>query len=139
MQFQDTQANLVDFVVHFILKDHNTNDKKHFAVPVYIFINNNAVDLYPPVLDFGILYSNSDFSNKIHVRAKSPNGDAVRVGRPYLHGKQHLDYDFTSLVSNNGYAVPDNAYLVGTITLKTQGLKEGNYTGQVIFMCIEED
>lgn len=47
--------------------------------------------------------------------------------------KSYFEYDFSKLVATHGIASPNNAYLLGTVTLKTHGLSEGDYNGYIIF------
>jgi hypothetical protein len=127
---------LIDFVAKFTIREEDTLEKRHFAVPFYIFINDNSVNLYPQILDFGILYSNSDFSHKLHIRAKTFNrGESVMVGMPFVEDYSYLEFDFDNLVKNHGEVRLEDTYMVGSVTLKTQGLKEGNYTGVIVFQC----
>lgn len=120
----------------FTIREEDTFEKRHFAVPFYIFINDNAVNLFPQILDFGILYANSDFSHKLHIRAKTLNrGESVMVGMPFVENHSYLEFDFHNLVKNNGEVRLEDTYMVGSVTLKTQGLKEGNYTGVIVFKC----
>ena len=142
MNLNDTGSDFEEFVIHFVLKDLVNNEKKHFAVPVYIFLNNNAVDLYPSILDFGVLYSDSGINHKIPIRVLPEGSDPVRVGFPFMEKDDKFEYDFTPVIKTYGVANPENAYLVGTITLKTQDLKEGDHSGYIIFckdkMCTND-
>jgi hypothetical protein len=133
MNFSFNTPNYQDFFVHFVLKDLINNEKKHFVVPVYVYFNYNNADLVPNKLDFGVLYSNSGLNHKIPIRANTGNKHRVRVGFPYVQKHSYFEYDFNELVTNQGMAVRDNKLLVGTVTLKTQGLKDGDYEGYILF------
>lgn len=133
MNFNDEGKDFVEFVVHFVIKDLNSEEKKHFAIPVYIFLNDNAVDLYPTILDFGVLYSNSGISHKMTIRAIPEDLSGIRVGYPFVPLYSHFEYDFSELTQTQGVALPDNTFLVGKVLLKTNGLKEGDYKGHIVF------
>lgn len=133
MQFNDDGAQAIDYVVHFTLRDLNGQEKRHYVVPVYILINENEVDLYPSILDFGVLYSNSGIFHKLPIRVKSPIREGIRVGYPFVPIQGYFEYDFTQLVANHGVATPENAFLLGTVVLKTHSLRDGDYSGHIIF------
>lgn len=120
-------------MLHFTLKETNTDDRRHFAIPIYVHLNDNAVNLYPPILDFGVLYANSGIVHKIKVRAITSDPYGERVGFPFVPSNGYLEYDFTSLVRNYGVAFENTTYTVGTVSLKTTGLSEGEHNGYIIF------
>lgn len=133
MHLKWTDKNFEEFAISFILKDIVNNEKKLFIVPVYIFFNNNTVDIYPPILDFGVLYANSGIRHKITIRTIPENNEGIRVGFPFIPKESHFDYDFSPLIRTHGVSNLDNNFLIGTITLKTQGLQDGNHEGYIIF------
>lgn len=110
-----------------------SNEKKHFVVPVYVYFNYNVADLTPSKLDYGILYSNSGINHKLPIKVNTENKHRVRLGFPYVQKHSYFEYDFTELVESQGMVVRENNFLVGTVTLKTQGLKEGDYEGYLLF------
>jgi hypothetical protein len=130
---EDPTGEVEDLVVDFVLKDVVNNVKKHFAVPVYVLFNENEVDLYPPVLDFGIVYANSGIGHKINIKAAHQEVQGIRLGLPYIPKLGFFEYDFSNLVENTGLVTSENHYNVGSVVLKTHGLKEGDYHGYLLF------
>ena len=106
MFFYDQDESRIEYVVHFVLSDLNTKERKHFAIPVYVFLNNNEAELYPSVLDFGMLYPNSGISHKLVIRAVPEDSDGIRVGYPFVPTHSYFEFDFKTLVENQGLAVP---------------------------------
>ena len=136
MKFEDNGASIIEFIVHLKVKNlSKEEEKKFFSVPVYVTLNDNDVEFYPPVLDFGVLYPNSGIFHKLQLRTKGngKNRDSIHVGYPFVPFNTYFQYDFSSLVANDGYVAPNNSYLVGQVVLSTQGLIEGNYTGNIEF------
>lgn len=133
MNINDTGSDFQEFVVQFMLKDLNTGEKRLFAVPVYVYFNDNAVDLYPPVLDFGVLYANSGIKHTITIKAVKNGLDGIRVGFPFVPKSDNFEYDFAPILDTHGVASYENHYTVGKITLKTLGLVDGDHSGYIIF------
>ena len=134
MRFEDNGSKSIEFMVHLKVKNlSKEEEKKFFSVPVYVTLNDNEVEFYPPVLDFGILYSNSGIFHKLQLKTRGNGRDSTHVGYPYVPINTYFQFDFAKLVSNYGYVPPNNSYLIGQIILNTQGLNDGNYTGHILF------
>ena len=93
----------------------------------------NQVELYSYNLDFGILYSNSQIKYKLPIRMKSISKTTLDVGYPYVPYNSPLDFNFTKLIANEGNLDLERSIVVGTVTLKTQGLQNGEYNGKIVF------
>lgn len=134
MRFEDNKASTIEFLVHLKVKNlSKEEEKKFFSVPVFVTLNDNDVEFYPPVLDFGVLYPNSGIFHKLQLKTKGSTKDPTHVGFPFVPFNTYFQYDFSKLVANNGLVHPNNNYLVGHVILNTQGLIEGNYTGNIEF------
>jgi len=134
MHFKDHDSKQVEFIVHLKIKNlSKEEEKKYFSVPVFVTLNENDVEIYPTVLDFGILYANSGITHKIQIKARGNGRDQILVGFPFVPINSFFEFDFRLLVLNQGNAFPHTNYSVGFVTLKTQGILEGEYAGSIIF------
>ena len=126
-----------EFVVSFKLKNNDKNRSTTFYLPVYIQMTTNHVELYSYNLDFGILYSNSQMIYKLPIRMKSISKTTLDVGYPFVPYNSPLDFNFTKLISNEGNLDLANSIVVGTVSLKTQGLQVGEYSGKIV-LCTDK-
>jgi len=133
MRFDNIGESSVDFVVSFNIKDTDTNKSETFYLPVYVNVSENHAELYSTMLDFGILYANSQISYKLSIRAKSLSKSPISVGYPFVPINSQLEYDFTKLISTDGIINMQTSNLLGNVILKTHGISEGEYTGKIIF------